>query len=86
MIRAIFRDGKIEPLDPLPAHWGEGRELQIIEAEPSDDPEEIERWWKELNDFRNEPDDPEDWQRFEAALAEANRVAKDQVRKEMGLD
>ncbi len=83
MIRAIDRDGKIEPLDPRPAHWGEGRELQIIEAEPSDDPEEIEKWWNEL---RNGPDDPEDWQRFEAALAEADRVAKDQVRKEMGLD
>ena len=49
MIRAIFRDGMIQPLDPLPAGWGEGQELQIIEGEPSDDPEVIERWWKELN-------------------------------------
>ncbi len=86
MIRAIFRDGLIQPLDPLPTEWEEGRELQITEVEPSDDPEEIERWWNELTDLMNQPHDPADMERLESALAEADRVAKDQVRKEMGLD
>ena len=43
MIRAIFRDGMIQPLEPVPTGWREGQELQITEGEPSDDPEAIER-------------------------------------------
>jgi hypothetical protein len=86
MIRAIFRDGQIQPLDPLPADWEEGRELQIIEGDPIDDPESIERWCRELESIKDRIEDPADWERFESALAEADRVAKDQVRKEMGLD
>jgi hypothetical protein len=77
MIRAIFRDGLIQPIDPLPTEWEEGRELQIIETEPSDDPEEIERWWNELTDLMNQPQDPTDVERLESALAEADRVAKE---------
>jgi hypothetical protein len=86
MIRAVYRDGMIQPLDPLPEGWNEGQELQITESEPSDDPEEIERWWSELTDLMNQPHDPEDMERLESALAEADRLAKDQVRKEMRLD
>jgi hypothetical protein len=86
MIRAIFRDGQIQPLDPLPTEWDEGQELQITESEPSDDPEAIERWWSELTELTSQPHDPDDWGRLKAALAEADRLAKDQVRKEMGLD
>ena len=86
MIRAIYRDGQIQPLDPLPTAWGEGKELQIIEGEPIDDPEAIERWCRELDSIANRPIDPGEWQKFDSALAEADRLAKDQVRKEMGLD
>jgi hypothetical protein len=88
MIRAIFRDGMIQPLDPLPPGWGEGQELQIIETEtePSDDPEAIERWCRELDSIANRPDDPTEWEKMNSALAEADRLAKEQVRKEMGLD
>jgi hypothetical protein len=86
MIRAILRDGQIQPLDPLPTGWDEGQELQITEVEPSDDPEAIERWWSELSELANQPHDPADWERLESALDEADRLAKDQVRKEMGLD
>jgi hypothetical protein len=88
MIRAILRDGMIQPLDPLPTGWGEGQELQIIESEtePSDDPEAIERWCRELTALMNQPHDPADPARLKSALAEADRLAKDQVRKEMGLD
>jgi hypothetical protein len=86
MIRAIFRDGQIQPLDPLPIYWGDGQELQITEIEPIDDPEAIERWCRELDSIANRPDDPAEWERMKSALDEADRVAKDQVRKEMGLD
>ena len=84
MIRAIFRDGTIQPLDPLPSGWSEGQELQIIEGEPSDDPEAIERWYRELTELANQPHDPEDWGKLQSALAEADRLAKDQVRSESG--
>ena len=64
MIRAIFRDGQIQPLDPLPTGWEEGQELQITEDEPSDEPEAIERWARELSAIANRPHDPADWERF----------------------
>ena len=86
MIRAIFRDGQIQPLDPLPTGWDEGQELQITEVEPIDDPEAIERWCHDLESMANRPDDPAEWEKFNSALAEADRLAKDQMRKEMGLD
>jgi hypothetical protein len=76
MIRAIFRDGQIQPLDPLPAEWEEGRELQIIEGDPIDDPEAIERWCRELDSIANRPDDPAGWEKFEFELAKADHYVK----------
>jgi hypothetical protein len=86
MIRAVVRNGTIQPLDPLPSSWEEGQEVQITELDPIDDPEAIERWCRELESIGNQPDDPADWERMEAVLAEADREAKDLMRKEMGLD
>jgi hypothetical protein len=77
MIRAIFRDGQIQPFDPVPSDWGEGQELQIIEIDPIDDPEAIERWCHELDSIANRPDDPTEWEKMKSALAEADRLAKD---------
>lgn len=86
MIRAIFRDGMIHPLDPVPTGWREGQELPITEGEPSDDPEAIERWSRELSAISQRSYDPAEWERFESALAEADRQAKDLMRREMGIE
>ena len=48
MIRAILREGKIQPVDALPPHWREGQELVVEGSEPSDDPADIKKWHDEL--------------------------------------
>lgn len=84
MIRAILRKGRIKPLDRLPKTWSEGQELIVDSCEPSDDPEEITRWFKELRDLSAEIP-RSDHERLAWALAEHDRQAKDQMRREMGL-
>jgi len=85
-IRAVLRDGVIQPLDPLPPGWAEGQELWILAPEPSDDPEQIEAWSRETDALAKELSDPQEITEIEAALAEADRHAKAQVRREMGLE
>lgn len=85
MIRAVLKKGKIQPLEKLPAHWRDGRELLIEEGDPSDDPEEIEKWYRELRAMSARIP-REDHERMRAALAEQDRIAKEFVRQQMGLD
>ena len=61
-------------------------QLKMIETAPGDNLNDIERWWKELNDLMNQPHDPDDVQRLECALDEADTAAKDHLRREMGLN
>lgn len=90
MIRAIYRDGVLQPLDPVPAEWTDGRELNVEPAERGEVPdaaelERIDEWYRELQALgaaRYEPGEYEDLQRF---LAEADELAKEHVRREMGL-
>jgi hypothetical protein len=84
MIRAILKKGKIQPLDKLPAHWRDGQELIVEGSGPSDDPAEIERWHEKLMSLSAQIPQ-EDHQRLSAALAEQDRLAKDRMRREMGL-
>jgi hypothetical protein len=88
MIRAILREGQIEPLDPIPPEWGNGQELRV-EQTVSASPEntmDIDLCRAELEAvIAQMPDDPDDARRFHDALAEADRIAKELVRREMGL-
>ena len=84
MIRAVLKKGKIQPLDELPGFWHDGQELIVESCEPSDDPEEIRKWYREFVALsRAIP--AEDHKRMAAALAEQDRQAKEQVRRDMGL-
>ncbi len=88
MVRAKFENGVIVPLDPVPPEWRDGRELQVEETGLGLDesPEVIDRWYQELEAICAQmPDDPEDERRLQEALDEADRIAKEQVRREMGL-
>jgi len=85
MVRAILRKGKIQPLDELPQHWREGQELIVEGCEPSDDPEDIKKWHDELVALSAQIP-AEDHEKMAAALAEQDRLAKDHIRREMGLD
>ena len=85
MIRAVVRGGLIHPVDPLPPGWKEGQEVEVQEAQLIDDsPEAIARWIEEMEALADDID-PEDVRRVEAALAEADRLAKAQARREVGL-
>jgi hypothetical protein len=85
MIRAVLHKGKIQPLDELPQHWREGQELIVEGCEPSDDPEDIKKWHDELVALSAQIP-AEDHERMAAAIAEQHRLAKDRMRREMGLE
>src|SRR5204862_24585 len=82
MIRAVLKKGKIQPLEKLPAHWRDGQELFIEGGDPSDDPEEIEKWCRELVRLSDGLSDT-DHEKMEASLAEQKRLSKEFVRKQM---
>jgi hypothetical protein len=85
-IRAVVRDGAIQPLDPLPDRWAEGQELQVLGPGPLDGPDEIDAWLQETEALAKEVYDPQSFAGFEAAIAEADRHAKAWMRREMGLE
>jgi hypothetical protein len=85
MIRAILKKGKIQPLDELPPHWGEGQELIVEGCDPSSDPTDIKKWHEKLLALSVQIP-PEDHERMAAVLADQDRDAKERMRREMGLD
>jgi hypothetical protein len=84
MIRAIIEDGQIGPLAPLPAEWIEGRRV-IVEDAGSAPPDDLEEWYRELQELGLAQYEPGEWERVQATLAEADELAKAAVRREMGL-
>ena len=85
MIHAVIHDGEVRLAEPLPSEWPEGQALQIDKFDESESTtDEIERDFAIL-EAMCAAGDPEDDERLERALAEADREAKDYVRREMGL-
>lgn len=87
MIRALIKDGVLKPLDPLPPEWRNGRTVEITgDVSPEDDSESLDQWYQELEQaVAEDPMNEDDMRQLGAALAEADRLAKEQVRREMGL-
>lgn len=83
MVKAVLHGGVIEPLSPLPEEWREGKELLIQEADPAG-PVDWDAWEREMEALAASIL-PEDHLLVEAALAEADREAKELVRRQMGL-
>jgi hypothetical protein len=83
MIRAVVRDGTIQPLEPMPPDWRDGREVVVTEAEPSERRAEIDQWFRELEASAAELD-PEDDQRLTEAVVQIRQQAKETARREMG--
>jgi hypothetical protein len=83
MIRAVVKNGTIQPLEPIPPEWSEGREVVVQETATLDTRESIDRWYQELEALCAAAD-PEDDQRLRVALAESHEHAKARVRREMG--
>ena len=88
MPKAILKNGQIQPLDPLPADWTEGQELDVeasqtrLGAEPT--PAEIDSDFQKLDAICALGDSADD-ERLERVLDEAHRQAKEQVRRKMGF-
>ena len=83
-IKAILRDGQIQPLEPLPLDWVDGQELQI-EPPDSDGPQaEIRAWEMDLEAAAARLP-AEDHDRFQRALGEIEHESKEAVRHEWGL-
>lgn len=85
MIRAILNKGKIRALDELPKHWRDGQELIVESCAPSDEPADIEKWYKQLVALSAQIP-AKDHERMAAALAEQDRREKQRMRREMRLN
>ena len=85
MVKAVVSCGEIRPLEPLPADWQEGQPLRIEKADDSEMPvEEIDHDFAVLADLCSESE-PADEDQLQRALQDAQRQAKEQVRRQMGL-
>jgi hypothetical protein len=83
-IRAILRDGIIQPVEPLPPTWAEGQELVIEEPQGERAQAEIGQWAAEL-EAATAQIPAEEHDRFLQALDEIERESKEAVRKQWGL-
>jgi hypothetical protein len=88
MPKAILKNGHIHPLEPLPADWTEGQELDVEPSQTRPDaelsPADIDRDFQELEALCALGDPAED-ERLARLLKEAHHQAKEQVRRQMGL-
>jgi hypothetical protein len=85
-IRAKVKKRQLQLLKPLPKSWKEGVEVELNGGPVLTDPEDIRACLAEVERLARLHDDPEDWRRIEKALEENDRLAKEWMRREMGLD
>jgi hypothetical protein len=87
MIRAMVKDGIIQPLEPLPPEWQNGHEVAVgdVAEQQGNGADDFDRWAEEMNRLTAQLNDPMEWEQIEAVLAEADRQNKNLVRREMGL-
>ena len=83
-IKAILRQGVIEPVEPLPPDWAEGQELLIKEPQTSQPDAQISQWAQEM-DAATAQIPAEEHERFLTALEEIERESKDAIRKQWGI-
>jgi len=83
-IKAVLRDGRIQPLEPLPPDWADGQELVIEDPELTGAQTQVDQWAKDL-ETATAGLPAEEHDRFRAALGEIERESKDAVRREWGL-
>ena len=79
MIRAVVKNGTIQPLEPMPPDWSDGREVVVEEAEPPCRTDEIDRWCEDL-EASAAAIDPVDDERLQAAVDDVRRQAKEAAR------
>jgi hypothetical protein len=83
MIHGVIQDGTIQPLEPIPPEWGDGRRV-VIESEggaPADERDAIERWFAELEALGPARYEPGEREQIERLMADADREAKEYVKR-----
>jgi hypothetical protein len=83
-IRAVVKNGAIQPLGPLPAEWVEGQELVVEEPLPAESEADLNAWAAQLEAGAARLP-AEDTERFLKALDEVERESKEAVAREWGL-
>jgi hypothetical protein len=83
MIRVIVRNGRLEPLDPLPRNWNEGTELSIEVSMRSDAP----NWQQQFEELEAHAAQvtPADMDELNSILEECDRQQKELVRSQWNL-
>ena len=64
MIRAVIRNGVIQPTDPLPVSWSDGHEVLVTDSTVRDP----EQWYRDMEEEARGMD-PQDGERLMASLA-----------------
>ena len=86
MIRAVLKEGVIQPAEEVPDRWEEGQEL-VVEADDEDrafKDDDIILWSRQIAEgAAGIPD--EDHERFLAAIAAQKSESKESIRRHMGL-
>jgi hypothetical protein len=81
MIRAVYRKGKIQPVDAVPDDWADGQEL-VVEAEAGSTSRNDDGWLAELNAAAAKIPERVHTE-IAAVLARQEAESKERVRREM---
>jgi len=86
MVKGVLTHGSIRPTEALPTEWHDGQQLRIEKVDSDTvTSEQIDEDFAALNALCA-AGDPADDEVLERALAEADRQAKEIVRRQMGLE
>ena len=83
MIRAVYRQGTILPLDAVPAGWREGEELLVQEVTPSVPSADVLAAWAADVQAAAECIGEADHVQFMAILADVEAESKEQGRQHL---
>lgn len=83
MIRAIVQNGMLQPLDPIPGSWGDGRELSVAVAEVVSETD-LDSWRLELEELVL-ANDSADFAQVQSLLSETDRLEKESMQRHMEL-
>lgn len=83
-IRAIFKEGKIQPLQEIPSDWTEGQELLIEQLGEPVSEQEIQQWLQQMEAGAAQIS-AKDEEVFLRAIEEHRKESKEAVAREWGL-
>lgn len=88
MVRGIVQNGAIQPVDPLPREWADGRRVRIesedevVEVVDQHRRDEIEEWYATLEKMGAARYAPGERDAIDRMMAEADHNAKRQVQQD----